>query len=60
MRKETRPLKRIVKREFYVANSTPRSGGSYILILECGHQVYCKASQRPAMHARCGSCPQRS
>ena len=49
-------LNEIVKRDYYVAESTPHGGGSVIVTLSCGHEQRYKASRAPKRRARCRHC----
>lgn len=51
-----RPLKPIVKREYYRHPFTPKGSGSVFLTLECGHMVRRKCSEEPKRQARCLQC----
>ncbi len=49
-------LRMIVSREYFVAEGTPRGGGSVYVKLSCGHNKRFKRSQEPKDKARCHQC----
>ena len=54
-----KPLRGIVKRQWYSPASAPHGTGSVMLTLKCGHEVHCKQSKEPKRRARCYHCPDK-
>jgi len=50
------PFRRVMRLEYYQADSCPSGGSTVAVKLSCGHTIYRKGSKAPRVRARCWRC----